>query len=84
MHESQPPVLPIASLKGWDRPSTIQKWEKLRLRWGRIVFGVSLRKREDRCLTLHSILQVSFFLIPESVLKSSYAGVKNFIEFPTL
>lgn len=32
MHESQPPVLPIASLKGWDRPSTIQKWEKLRLR----------------------------------------------------
>lgn len=84
MHKSQPPVLPTASLKGWDRLSTIQKWEKLRLRWGRIAFGVSLRKREDRCLTLHLILQLPFFIIPESVLKSSYAGVKNFIEFPTL
>lgn len=42
---------PTASLEVWDRLSTIQKWVKLRLRWARIVFGVSLRKREDRCLT---------------------------------
>lgn len=57
MHESQAPVLPIASLNVWDRPSAIQKWEKLRLRWARTVFGVSLRKRNDRCLTQHLIVK---------------------------